>query len=162
MDTCKKIVSLGEILCIRPKLSDVVVTNGVFDLLGAHHVSYLESCRSLGSSLIVGINSDAAVKVLKGASRPVVNQDDRARILAGLESVSYVVIFDATNASLFLDAVYPDIYAKAEDYNLDNMNKEELSVLKSYNSKIQFVPLIPNKSTTNTIKTVITKNECPK
>lgn len=129
----------------------LVVTNGCFDLLHLGHVTYLESAHSQGDALLVGINSDASVKQLKGDGRPVNAEADRALVLAALESVQAVCIFEDKTATRFLERAQPDIYVKGGDYTLDTLNRDERSAVESANGRIVIIPFVPGKSTTATL-----------
>ncbi|HEX5399615.1 MAG TPA: adenylyltransferase/cytidyltransferase family protein, partial [Verrucomicrobiae bacterium] len=101
---------------IRASGTKLVVTNGVFDILHLGHVTYLETARNFGDALLVGLNGDAAVRELKGESRPINSETDRASVLAALESVGGVCIFPEKTMTKFLTAAQPDIYVKGGDY----------------------------------------------
>jgi rfaE bifunctional protein nucleotidyltransferase chain/domain len=131
------------------------VTNGCFDLLHAGHVSYLEAARNQGDALLVGLNSDDAVRALKGSDRPINNQDDRAAVLAALESVSAVCIFPESRATRFLTSAQPDIYVKGGDYTLATLNQEERSAVESSSGRIVFIPFLPGKSTTALVQRIL-------
>jgi rfaE bifunctional protein nucleotidyltransferase chain/domain len=124
------------------------VTNGCFDLLHAGHVRYLENARNHGDVLLVGLNSDASVRELKGPSRPVNNQEDRALVVAALESVDRVCIFQDREATRFLAESQPDIYIKGGDYTLETLNQDERKTVERAGGKIVIVPVVPGKSTT--------------
>ena len=126
----------------------LVVTNGCFDILHLGHITYLESARNFGDALLVGVNSDAAVRELKGPGRPVNSETDRAAILAALESVGGACIFADKTAVKFLTAAQPDIYVKGGDYTLDTLNQDERHVVESAGGKIVIIPFVPGKSTT--------------
>jgi len=126
----------------------LVVTNGCFDILHFGHVSYLESARNFGDALLVGVNGDAAVRGLKGAGRPVNSENDRAAVLAALESVSGICVFADKTAVKFLTAAQPDIYVKGGDYTLDTLNQNERRAVESAGGKIVILPFVPGKSTT--------------
>ena len=126
----------------------LVVTNGCFDLLHVGHVTYLEQARALGDLLLVGVNSDAAVKELKGPDRPVNCESDRAAVLAALASVDAVFVFNEKSAVNFLKLAQPDIYVKGGDYTLATINQEERHVVEQAGGRIVIVPLVPGKSTT--------------
>jgi rfaE bifunctional protein nucleotidyltransferase chain/domain len=126
----------------------LVVTNGCFDLLHLGHVTYLESARLQGDALLVGVNSDEAVRQLKGPDRPVNREDDRAAVLAALESVSGVCIFRERTATRFLAAAQPDVYVKGGDYTLETLNQEERRTVEQAGGKIVIIPFVPGRSTT--------------
>ena len=133
---------------LRANGKNLVVTNGCFDLLHSGHVTYLEAARNLGDALLVGVNGDAATRQLKGPNRPVNSQDDRATVLAALESVSGVCIFLETTATRFLERAAPDIYAKGGDYTPDTLNQEERRAVEATGGKIRILPFMAGKSTT--------------
>jgi D-beta-D-heptose 7-phosphate kinase/D-beta-D-heptose 1-phosphate adenosyltransferase len=128
----------------------VVFTNGCFDLLHAGHVTYLERARRYGHRLVVGLNTDRSVSALKGPSRPLIREDDRARVLAALASVDAVVLFDEDTPLALIEKLRPDVLAKGADY------KEEDVVgareVKSWGGQIVLVPLVENRSTTGIIR----------
>jgi rfaE bifunctional protein nucleotidyltransferase chain/domain len=126
----------------------LVVTNGCFDILHPGHVMYLENARNFGDALLVGVNSDDAVRGLKGAGRPVNSETDRATVLAALESVDGVCIFADKTATKFLATAQPDIYVKGGDYTLETLNQDERRAVESAGGKIVLVPFVPGKSTT--------------
>jgi rfaE bifunctional protein nucleotidyltransferase chain/domain len=125
----------------------LVATNGCFDILHLGHVTYLENARNFGDALLVGINSDAATRELKGAGRPVNSENDRASVLAALESVSAVCIFSEKAATKFLERAQPDIYVKGGDYTLETLNQDERRAVESAGGKIILVPFVFGKST---------------
>ena len=133
---------------MRDQKRKVVVTNGCFDILHAGHVTYLENARVLGDVLLVGMNSDAAVRDLKGSGRPVNEQADRAVVLAALESVSAVCIFNERTATRFLGLAQPDVYVKGGDYTLDALPKEERDAVERAGGQTVIIPFVPGKSTT--------------
>ena len=125
----------------------VVFTNGVFDMLHAGHVALLEQARSFGSSLVVAINSDASVRALgKGPGRPVVAERDRARVVAALESVDCVVLFDGPTPIDVIVALSPDILVKGGDYVADAVVGAEF--VRQRGGRVEIVPLVPDQSTT--------------
>lgn len=133
---------------MRAGCKRLVVTNGCFDLLHAGHVAYLERARSEGDALLVGVNGDEAVRQLKGPARPVNGENDRAAVLAALESVSGVCIFAERRATRFLAVAQPDIYVKGGDYTLETLDAEERRVVEAGGGKIVLIPFVPGKSTT--------------
>jgi rfaE bifunctional protein nucleotidyltransferase chain/domain len=126
----------------------LVATNGCFDVLHLGHVTYLQQARDQGDVLLVGVTSDAGVRALKGPSRPLNNQDDRAAVLAALESVDAVRIFPEMDARDFLQAAQPDIYVKGGDYTVDTINQDERRMLEEMGVKIVILPAVPGRSTT--------------
>ncbi len=133
----------------------LVVTNGCFDLLHLGHVTYLETARAQGDALLVGVNSDAAVRQLKGPGRPVTPEGDRAAVLAALESVDGACIFAEATATRFLAAAQPDVYVKGGDYTLDTLNQDERRTVEQAGGKIVIIPFVPGKSTTATLKKIM-------
>jgi D-beta-D-heptose 7-phosphate kinase / D-beta-D-heptose 1-phosphate adenosyltransferase len=128
----------------------IVFTNGCFDLLHAGHVTYLEAAKKRGDKLILGLNTDRSVSALKGPSRPVVNENDRARVLAALESVDAVILFDEDTPLNLINAIKPNIIAKGSDYTADQVvgGKEVLS----WGGEIALIDLVEGRSTTNLIQ----------
>ena len=133
-----------------------VVTNGCFDLLHAGHVAYLEAARSLGDALLVGLNGDSSVRELKGPTRPLNVEGDRARVLAALECVSAVATFPEKRAVRFLAAARPDIYVKGGDYTLETIDQEERQAVESGGGRIVFIPFLPGRSTTGLVAKIQT------
>jgi rfaE bifunctional protein nucleotidyltransferase chain/domain len=132
----------------------VVVTNGCFDLLHAGHVSYLESARAEGDLLLLGLNGDDSVRQLKGPSRPVVPEADRARVLAALGCVDAVCIFPEMRAIRFLEVAQPDVYVKGGDYTIDTINQDERRAVESHGGRIVFIPFLPGRSTTGLLSKI--------
>lgn len=155
LDYRRKILSREGLAVWRKQLRQagriLVVTNGCFDLLHLGHVTYLEAARNLGDALLVGVNGDEAVRTLKGSGRPINDEEDRAGVLAALESVDGVYIFSEVRAGRFLEAAQPDIYVKGGDYTLDTLNPEERQVVEKSGGQIRLIPMLPGKSTTGTI-----------
>lgn len=155
-DGLKKILHLDRLPAWRAELRDarqkLVVTNGCFDLLHAGHVAYLQAARQLGDLLLVGVNSDAAIRALKGPTRPVNSESDRAFVLAALQCVDAVCIFPEARAARFLEQAQPDIYVKGGDYTLETLNPDERRVVEAAGGKIILIPLVPGKSTTALIQ----------
>jgi rfaE bifunctional protein nucleotidyltransferase chain/domain len=139
---------------LRARGSKLVVTNGCFDILHLGHVTYLENARNFGDALLIGVNSDAATRQLKGAGRPVNSETDRASVLAALQSVDGVCIFTDKTATKFLAAAQPDIYVKGGDYTLETLNQDERRAVESAGGKIVLVPFIPGKSTTSLLEKI--------
>jgi rfaE bifunctional protein nucleotidyltransferase chain/domain len=126
----------------------LVMTNGVFDLLHAGHVCYLDGARRLGDALVVAVDSDESVRALaKGADRPIVPAADRAEVVAALRSVDAVVIFDGPTAVSVVAALQPDIYVKGGDYADGAKPLPEAETVRAYGGEVAFVPLLPGRST---------------
>ena len=134
----------------------LAVTNGCFDLLHAGHVTYLEAARNHADALLVGVNSDAAVRELKGSGRPVNPEADRALVVAALESVNGVFIFRERDAVQFLHTVHPDIYVKGGDYTLETINQKERRFMESIGGEIVLLAHVPGISTTGLLKKLAT------
>ena len=117
---------LGERKGLRSAGVRLVFTNGVFDLLHVGHVRYLAQARELGDALLVAINSDRAVRELKGRDRPVINEDERAEILAALRQVDYVTIFDELSPRPLIASLLPDVLVKGGDYTLDQIDRKSV------------------------------------
>ena len=140
---------------VRASGKRLVVTNGCFDLLHLGHVTYLETARNQGDALLIGVNGDAAVRQLKGQDRPVTPEQDRAAVLAALESVAGVCIFAEATATRFLAAAQPDIYVKGGDYTLDTLNQDERRTVEQAGGRIVIIPFVPGKSTTALLKKIM-------
>lgn len=140
---------------IRNSQRRLVVTNGCFDLIHLGHVAYLENARKLGDVLLVGINSDASVRELKGSRRPLNREEDRACVVAGLESVDAVCIFSEPSAARFLLEAQPDVYVKGGDYTVDTLNAEERRVVEQVGGSIVVLPLVAGRSTTALLHRIV-------
>lgn len=158
MDFKSKIVPLDQLPAWREAFRKtgrkLVVTNGCFDILHLGHVTYLEAARKNGDALLIGCNGDAGVRELKGPSRPVNNETDRASILAALEAVTAVSIFPESRAIRFLSLAQPDIYVKGGDYTLETLNQEERRVVEATGGKFVFIPFVAGKSTTGLLEKI--------
>lgn len=148
------ILSSGEFKKIRSDLKKenktLVFTNGCFDILHKGHAAYLNQAKSLGDDLIVGVNSDKSVKVLKGDNRPVNNENDRAFLLDNLKSVDYVIIFDEDTPYNLIKDIVPDYLVKGGDWK-----KEDIvgwDIVEAAGGKVMSLDYIDNYSTTNTLK----------
>ena len=128
----------------------IVFTNGCFDILHAGHVRYLAAARAHGDVLILGLNSDASVRRLKGATRPVNDERDRAEVVGALRSVDAVVIFGEDTAETLIAKVRPDVYVKGDDYTRATL--PEARIVEGYGGAVAFIPLVAGKSTTDTIR----------
>ena len=128
----------------------VVFTNGVFDLLHPGHVDVLTAARARGDALIVGVNTDASVARLKGPGRPVRNEAERAYVLAALEAVDLVVLFEQDTPLELVRALHPDLIVKGGDYTVDSI--VGASEVQSWGGEVVVVPLTPGQSTTSIIE----------
>jgi D-beta-D-heptose 7-phosphate kinase/D-beta-D-heptose 1-phosphate adenosyltransferase len=137
---------------LRSEGKTLVVTNGCFDILHRGHVEYLFTARSFGDALLVGLNSDASVRELKGDGRPVNDEYARALLLAGFYFVDAVTVFDSLRCDSLLDALRPDVYVKGGDYDLSTMDPGERAVLERHGAKIEFVDFVPGFSTTGILE----------
>lgn len=125
----------------------LVFTNGVFDILHRGHASYLAQAKSLGASLVVGVNSDTSVKMLgKGDDRPINNEADRLALLAALQSVDLVTIFTEKTPVKLIGQIRPDIYVKGGDYEIDTL--DETKLVKTWGGKAIAIPFLYERSTT--------------
>lgn len=149
----KDIISTVENL--KKENKKIVFTNGCFDILHIGHVRYLKKSAQFGDILIIGLNSDGSVKRLKGETRPINNEQDRAELLSELGFVDYVVIFDEDTPEKLLDEIKPNIYTKGADYTIETL-PEAKTILKN-NGKVEFISLVEGKSTTNVIKKIENK-----
>jgi len=154
----KKILTRDELLIERRRLraagKKLVFTNGVFDILHVGHVRYLEQSRALGDALVVAINSDASVRELKGEGRPLMNENDRAEILAALEAVDYVTIFDDVSPRALIAELLPDVLVKGGDYALDQIHGRE--EVEAAGGRVVSLPLVEGASTSKIIERIKT------
>lgn len=140
---------------LRDTNKKVVFTNGCFDILHVGHVRYLNAAKALGDVLIVGLNTDASVKKLKGNDRPINNEADRAEVLLALEAVDHVVFFGEQTAESLIAEVKPNIYVKGGDYTLETL--PEAKIVQSYGGRVEFIPMVAGRSTTNVINKITMK-----
>jgi D-beta-D-heptose 7-phosphate kinase/D-beta-D-heptose 1-phosphate adenosyltransferase len=131
----------------------VVFTNGCFDLLHAGHVKYLQKARSLGDLLVLGLNSDASVRRLKGENRPLIGEEERAHILAALDCIDYVVLFDEDTPLELITALKPHILVKGGDYTPEGVVGRE--VVEACGGRVELVTFVEGKSTTNIIERIL-------
>ncbi|GAC1320779.1 MAG: hypothetical protein NVS2B16_17070 [Chloroflexota bacterium] len=133
------------------------MTNGCFDLIHIGHVRYLQTARSLGDALAVGLNSDRSVRALKGEARPYMPEDERAEIMAAFESVDFVTIFDEDTAAALVALVRPAIYVKGGDYSSDPTSAKypvEGSVVESFGGQVTIVNYVPFRSTSGLVRAI--------
>jgi rfaE bifunctional protein nucleotidyltransferase chain/domain len=156
-----RVASFLDKLCPRDQLAarlaslprPLVFTNGVFDILHRGHVSYLAQARELGGSLVIGLNSDASARLLgKGPDRPLNAETDRACVLAALESVSLVTLFDEKTPVALLGEVQADIYVKGGDYDMETL--DETRLVRSWGGQALAIPFVDGYSTTALVKRI--------
>lgn len=151
--TNKKLKTKQEIETIvkdlKKKGKKIVTTNGVFDILHVGHIKTFEEAKRQGDILIVGLNSDSSVKRLKGPERPINKEKDRAEVLAALEMIDYIVIFEEDNPIKLLETIKPDVHVKYEDYGKGMIEAE---TVKKNGGRIHLAKKIKGYSTTNIIK----------
>lgn len=151
------ILTLDELRQARAELrragKRVVFTNGCFDLLHPGHVRYLQQARAIGDALIVALNSDRAVHELKGASRPILNEDERAEVMAALGCVDYVIIFDDISPRETIAALLPDVLVKGGDWSVDQIiGREEV---EAAGGQVMNLPFVEGVSTTDVISRIL-------
>jgi rfaE bifunctional protein nucleotidyltransferase chain/domain len=132
----------------------LVFTNGCFDLLHVGHVRYLQSARALGDALVVAVNGDASVRALKGPGRPIQPAEERAELLAALACVDYVTVFEEPRVTAMLREIRPHVYAKGGDYTVESLEAGERAALEAAGCDIRILPLVPGRSTTNTLERI--------
>ena len=149
------IIKKEELNKLLSELKDkkIVFTNGCFDILHIGHAKYLKESKKFGDILIVGLNSDASVKRLKGKNRPLNNETDRAMLLDELKSVDYVIIFEEDSPVELLNIIKPDVYTKGADYKMETL-PEAPTVVKN-GGRVEFIKFVEGKSTTNVIKNIL-------
>ena len=130
----------------------VVVTNGCFDILHVGHVRYLQQTKSFADYSMVLLNSDKSVRSIKGPTRPINNELDRAEVLCALSCVDYVVLFDEDSPRNLLDEIKPDVYTKGADYTMETL--PEADIMRKNGTRVEFIKFVEGKSTTNVIKKV--------
>ena len=153
-----KLRTLEELTALRASWADsgkkVVWTNGCFDILHAGHVRSFRDARALGDILIVGLNSDASVRAIKGERRPIICEKDRAEIIAALEAVDYVTIFDERDPVSILAKLRPDIHCKGAEYADGARPVPERDTVLEYGGEIHFLPFHAGRSTTGLIERI--------
>ena len=127
----------------------VVCTNGCFDILHVGHVRYLEATKAFADYSIVLLNSDKSVKSIKGPTRPINTENDRAELLSALKCVDYVVLFDEASPRDLLDLIKPDVYTKGADYTMETL--PEADIMRKNGTRVEFIKFVEGKSTTNVI-----------
>lgn len=137
---------------VRADGGTIVFTNGCFDILHAGHVRYLTAAEAMGDFLVIGLNSDASVRRLKGEGRPIVSEADRAEVLDALRAVDIVTIFDEPTAEELVRLVRPNVYVKGGDYSLDTL--PEAKIVQAAGGRVEFIPFLEGHSTTGVIERI--------
>jgi rfaE bifunctional protein nucleotidyltransferase chain/domain len=157
-----KIVSVSQLAVVAQQCGEsgrvLVFTNGCFDLLHVGHVRYLQAARTRGDLLAVAVNGDESVRALKGPSRPVNSELDRAEVLAALGCIDYVVLFHTPRATSVISEVRPQLYVKGGDYTVDALDPGERQALEEVGARIEILQLVPGKSTTAVIHKLAANN----
>jgi len=133
----------------RKEGKSIVFTNGCFDILHRGHVEYLHKARSFGDILVIGINSDSSVKILKGQNRPIIGEEDRAFLLSQLVMVDAVTLFDEETPYNLIRELKPDILVKGGDYTIEQVVGRD--IVEDHGGEVVLIPLIPGRSTTDII-----------
>jgi rfaE bifunctional protein nucleotidyltransferase chain/domain len=158
-----KIKSLDEIIKERIRFRELkkrlVFTNGCFDILHIGHVRYLNHARTLGDALVVAVNSDRSVRLIKGESRPVIPEMERAEVLAALTSVDFVFIFDDVTPQKVIDALVPDVLVKGSDWELSDVVGRD--TVENAGGSVLTVPLVEGSSTSEIIRKVLDRFSLP-
>ena len=159
LNSNNKILSLNNLLkkasVIRNNNQTIVFTSGCFDILHIGHTRFLKKASSFGDVMILALNTDDSINKVKGNTRPIINQSDRAELLSELRYLDYIVFLNQLNACSLIDVIQPEFYVKGEDYR--KMNKKlwpEADIVRSYNGQIKYVKLVPNRSTTSIINKI--------
>ena len=157
-----KILKLKDLILTLKKLREsgkrIVFTNGCFDILHVGHVRYLSDARKKGDILVLGLNSDASVKSIKSDSRPVVSQDQRAEVLAGLACVDYITVFDEPDPLALIRAIKPDVLVKGADWEEKKIIGSDL--VKSYGGEVVRITMVPDISTSVIIQRILELYDC--
>lgn len=156
LNAMTKILDRKGLILERERLRDerklVVFTNGCFDLIHPGHVRYLAGARALGDALVVALNSDRSVRVLKGEGRPILNEVERAEVVAALEAVDYVIIFDEETPRELIAELLPDVLVKGGDWRLDEIvGREEV---EAAGGKVTSLPYVEGSSTTDIVERI--------
>ncbi len=156
-----KIKSLEELKVLRDLWAregkTVVFTNGVFDLIHRGHVEYLARARDLGDLLVIGLNSDSSVQKIKGPSRPIQTQDDRALILAAFQFVDYITIFEEETPIHVITTLIPDVLVKGGDYTIDTVVGHD--IVEEHGGRTVILPFVKGKSSTGIIERILGKQQ---
>ena len=155
----KKILAIEDVAqkanTLRRAGKRLVFTNGCFDILHAGHIRYLAAARSKGDVLVVGLNSDESVKIIKDEHRPIMNQEQRAEILAGLWCVDYIIIFNAPDPLKLIKVIMPDVLVKGADWKEQDIIGAD--VVKAGGGEVVRISVVPDISTSRIIERIIKK-----
>jgi len=150
------VVSLQELLVARKRIKNegkrVVFTNGCFDILHRGHVEYLRKAKALGDVLVVGVNTDSSVRRIKGPDRPVIDESDRAFVLAALASVDYVCLFNEDTPYELIRALVPDILVKGADWAIEKVVGRD--IVEAAGGSVQTIEFLPDRSTTGILERI--------
>ncbi|MEI6092086.1 MAG: D-glycero-beta-D-manno-heptose 1-phosphate adenylyltransferase [bacterium] len=138
---------------LKEQNKTIVFTNGCFDILHAGHIDYMEKAKTLGDVLIVGVNSDESVKRIKGSKRPIVKQEYRLRLLEGISSIDYLVVFEEDTPLALIEKLRPDILVKGADWKDKGVVGEDF--VKTYGGKVKLIDLLPGISTSIVIENIL-------
>ncbi|MCH8032921.1 MAG: D-glycero-beta-D-manno-heptose 1-phosphate adenylyltransferase [Bacteroidetes bacterium] len=151
------IKTLGVMKEIRQQLKDknkkVVFTNGCFDLIHSGHIDYLSKAKAFGDVLIIGLNSDASVKRIKGSERPILKETERGFIISNLKPVDYVVLFDEDTPKLLIEELLPDILVKGADWEIENIVGKDVVLAKG--GEVKTIEFVNDQSTSKIIKIIV-------
>ena len=149
-----RLINKEELQVVLDKIKEegktLAVTNGCFDILHVGHVRYLNMSSQCADYLMVLLNSDKSVRAIKGETRPINKQEDRAEVLSALNCIDFVMFFDENSPAKLLEEIKPDVYTKGADYNLENL--PEAKSIQSYGGKIAFIDLVEGVSTTKILE----------
>jgi D-beta-D-heptose 7-phosphate kinase/D-beta-D-heptose 1-phosphate adenosyltransferase len=140
---------------LEKKERKIVFTNGCFDILHVGHVRYLKEARRLGDCLIIGLNSDQSMRQIKDPARPLISEEQRAEVLAAMECVDYIVLFDEADPFKLIEEIRPDVLVKGADWPRDKIIGADL--VTSYGGKVHRVDLVPSISTSEIINRIISR-----
>ncbi len=163
MNTQRKIITRAKLAEVVRKFhrrgEKVVFTNGCFDILHVGHVSYLEAARNKGDALVIGLNSDSSVRAIKGPKRPIVSQQERARVIAALDCVDYLTVFNEETPLALIKAVKPDVLVKGADWKGKKIVGAD--IVKKHGGNVELIKYLPKFSTTKIIERIVEKcNAC--
>jgi len=142
---------------LKAKGKRIIFTNGCFDLLHVGHVRYLEEAKALGDVLVIGVNSDASVREIKGPERPILPVEERVEILSSLECVDYVTVFDEADPLLLITSLLPNVLVKGGDWTKEQIVGGEM--VEKSGGEVVIIPFVQGVSTSNLIETILKRYE---